>query len=198
MNTRGNEIIARALGGGLDHHGGFDLNEAVLGKVVARNLGNFASEHDVVEQRTAAQVEIAEFQAQLLVGVEVVHDFKGRRLRLGKHAQVGDDHLDIARGYLAVLGASLADHALSSENELAAAGKRLVENLLVGLIVERELHDARAVAQVNKNQLAEVSAALYPAADDDLTANVGDSQISAVMGTLQARHIFHIFYLRVF
>ncbi len=135
-------------------------------------------------QGTAAQVEITVFETHVLACFGIVHDLKGRGLRLGEHAQVGDGDLDVAGGNVGILGAALTDNALCRQHKFAAARKSLVKNLAVGLVVERELHDARAVAQVDKNQLSKVAHTLHPAADRHLAADVRNPQIAAIMRAL--------------
>ena len=61
MDSGRNQIVARALWGGLDEHRGLDLQKVVLIEVVAGDLGNLVAQNHLFLQRLAAQVEIAVF-----------------------------------------------------------------------------------------------------------------------------------------
>ena len=48
MHTGGDEIVTRALGRCLDHHGGFDLHEAVFVEILARYACKVVAHFDVL------------------------------------------------------------------------------------------------------------------------------------------------------
>jgi hypothetical protein len=50
--------------------------------------------------------------------------------------------------------------------------------------IEHNLSQTRAVAQVNKNQVAQITAAVHPAHEDSFFASVGGAQSSALVSTL--------------
>ena len=184
MDARGHEIVAGALGRGFDHHRGLDLDEAVLVEIVAGDLGDARASDQVLLQRRASEVEIAVFEPDILAGLAVIHDLKGRGLRLREHAQIGHLDLDVTGGDLVGFGGALAHPAHRAQDILRAGGERLVKDRAVGAVVERELDDAGAVAQVDEDELAEVALTLNPAADRDGLADVFTSQGAAVMGAL--------------
>ena len=75
--------------------------------------------------------------------------------------------------------------AMQNYAELVAQGLRLVERtLLHRSLVENDLHETGTVAHVDENQSTVVAAAGYPAAEDDLSADVGFTQHAAVMRAL--------------
>ncbi len=100
VDPGGHQIVPGALGGGLGEHGGLDLVEALLVEVVPGDLGDLVAGGDHLLHVRAAQVQIAVLQAQHIVGLGVLHDLKGRGLRLGQQAQLGDIYLDVAGGDL--------------------------------------------------------------------------------------------------
>jgi hypothetical protein len=53
------------------------------------------------------------------------------------------------------------------------------------LLVEHNLRNAGAVAQVEEDEVAVVAAAVDPAHEDNLLAGVGGAQIAAEMGTFE-------------
>ena len=53
------------------------------------------------------------------------------------------------------------------------------------LLVEDNLRQARAVAQVNENQIAKVAPPMDPAHQDDVFVGIGGAKIAAVVCALQ-------------
>ena len=53
------------------------------------------------------------------------------------------------------------------------------------LFIEDDLRDSGAVAQINKDQLAQVAAAMHPAHQDHVFIGVGCAQAAAVVGAFQ-------------
>ena len=139
----------------------------------------------------AAQVQIAVLQAQHVVGLGVLHDLKGRGLRLGQQAQLGDVHLDVAGGDLVGLALTLPHQTGGGDDVLRAQAGGLLEDLLVGAVVEGELNEARAVPQVHKDQPAQVPLPLDPAAQGDGLARVAEPQVAAVVGAAEVLQIVH-------
>ena len=63
VDTGRHDVVARALWGGLYHHRGLDLGEAVCVEVLAGCLCYFVAHHEVLLERLAAQVEVAVLEA---------------------------------------------------------------------------------------------------------------------------------------
>ena len=61
----------------------------------------------------------------------------------------------------------------------------LLVNGGVRLVVEHDLGDAGAVADVDKNEVAEVAAAVHPSHEDGFLAGVGGAQCAAHVGASQ-------------
>ena len=139
----------------------------------------------------AAQVQIAVLQAQHIVGLGVLHNFKGRGLRAGQQAQLGDVHLNVAGGDLVGLALPLPDQAGGGDDVLRAEGRGLLKDILVGAVVEGELDQAGAVPQVHKDQTAQVPLPLHPAAQGDRLACVAQTQLAAVVGAAEILQIVH-------
>ena len=74
MHAGGHQVVARAFGGGFEQDGGFDLDETVLVEVIAHELDHFMAQDQVVLHTLTSQVEVAVFQAHVLVGVFVFVD----------------------------------------------------------------------------------------------------------------------------
>ena len=63
VDTGRHDVVARTLRGGLYHHRGLDLGEAVCVEVLAGCLCYFVAHHEVLLERLAAQVEVAVLEA---------------------------------------------------------------------------------------------------------------------------------------
>ena len=133
---------------------------------LADRLDHARAQQQAVGHRLAADVEVAVLEPQDLVdrGVRLV-DVEGRRLRLGQDPDLGRADLDVAGRQARVLGPGepALDVADDRDDELGAdpAGL-LVRGRRVGL-VDDDLGQAVAVAQVEEDELAVVAAAMDPA-----------------------------------
>ena len=167
LQARGHEEVARALGRRLREDRRLDLEEVVVGERLADRAHDLVAQHERVDHRAPAQVQGAVAQAQHLVELDVGVQRKRRRLRLGQQLHLGDLDLDLARREVRVDLASLAadDVAGDADDVLGAQPLGGGEQLGAVLRVEDELHDARAVAQVDEDQAAVVAAVVDPARD---------------------------------
>ena len=191
MDTAGHQIVPGPLGGGLGEDGGLDLQKAVLVEVVPGDLGDLVTGGDGLLHLRSAQVQIAVFQAQHIVGLGVLHDLKGRGVRLGQQTQLGDIDLDVAGGDLIGLGLTLPHQAGGGYHILRAQGGGLVKDVLGSAVVKGQLDQAGAVPQVHKDQTAQVPLPLDPAAQGDGLACVGQTQVAAVVAAVEILKIIH-------
>ena len=191
MDAGGDQIIPGALGGGLGQHGGLDLQEALLVKVVPGHFGHLVAGGDGMLHIRAAQVQIAVLQAEHIVGLGVLHDLKGRGLGLGQQPQLTDIDLDVAGGDLVGLALALPHQASGGHDVLRAQGGGLFKNILGGAVIKGQLHQTGAVPQVHKDQAAQVPLTLDPAAQGDGLARVAETQLAAVVGAAEVLQIVH-------
>src|SRR5205807_4901965 len=88
---------------------------------------------------------------------------------------------------------ALEDFAFHGDDEFAARLLGFGVRGRLRLFIENHLHDAGAVAHVEKEQIAEVAAPRYPAHDDGVAAFVLGAQFAAVVCALQvAKKIQHV------
>ena len=96
VDAAGNEVVARALGGGARHEGGFDLEEAIGDEVVADGHGDFTAERKILLHFCPAQIEVAILQADLFVGDGIFGGREGRRFGIVEQKKFAGDDLDLA------------------------------------------------------------------------------------------------------
>jgi hypothetical protein len=150
------------------------------------NLENHAvPQFDIVVQARTAQIEIAVAQTRFLARRHFVFDRERRRLRVVQNVHARRHHFHFARGNLGI-GFLAADHAsFYSNNKLRAQFFGLGVGLGMLLLVEDNLRDPRAVAQVDKNELSEVAPLVDPAHEDNVRVGVRRPQFTAVFCPLQ-------------
>ena len=113
----------------------------------------------------------------------VVLDRERRRLGLGEHLDRFDADLDLAGRELVVDHvAARADLAGDADAPLAAQVARDIVGRLVEGLVEDELRDAVAVAQVDEHAAAVIAVRLDPPGQDDLLADIASAELAAAMG----------------
>jgi hypothetical protein len=187
VDAAGDEIVARALWGGARHEGSFDFEEALGDEVVADGHGDAAAQGEVRLHLGAAQVEVAILQAHLFVGDGVFGGREGRRLGLVEQKQFAGDDLDLASGHVGVIEpfATAADASLDRDDVLRTRGV----GFGVGgcdLLVDHDLGDAGAIAQIEEDETAVVAAAVDPAHENDILARVFGAKLSTHPGALQS------------
>ena len=105
-----------------------------------------------------------------------------RRFGAIQHFELVSQHLDVTGGHVRVdraLG-TLADPALDGQHELAAYALCLGEDLgPVG--IENDLQEPFAIAQIDEDHAAVVTAAMYPAADRHFLSDQRLLNLSAIM-----------------
>ena len=175
VDAAGHDVIARAFGRRLDEQRRLDLHEAARAQVVSQEQHDLVAQQQVALHVRAAQVEIAVLQPQALVAGRLVVGGRHRRgLRLVQHADAGRADLDLAgrERRLHRVGRAGAYRALGLQDVFRAAARSRVERRWVILLVEHDLHDPVAVAQVDKDQAAVVAPAVDPARQRDRLAHV--------------------------
>ena len=191
MDAAGHQEVTGAFGGGLDEGGGLNFQEAVFIEVVPGDLGHLVAEHQVLLQFRTAQVQVTILQAEHFIGLGTIHNLKGRRFSLAQNAQLSDEHFDVTGGDLFALAFPFPDGAYGGDHVFTAQAGSLLKNLLVGVVAESQLEQASAVPQVRKDQAAQVTLPLDPAADGDGFPNVFRAQSATVVGALKTSHGIH-------
>ena len=95
------------------------------------------------------------------------------------------DELDFARRELQIRLLPLDYAPFDRNDEFRARLLGLGVRFRLRFFIEDNLKDAGAVADVEKEEIAEVAAAMDPAHDDDVAAVVGRAQLAAIMRALQ-------------
>jgi hypothetical protein len=104
VQTGGHEEVAGAFRRRVAEDRRFDFDEACGVEVVARGVGDLVARADVLVHALAAQVEVAVFHPQILVG-QLTVELEGQHVGLVEHFAFGGDDFDIAGGQLGVFRA---------------------------------------------------------------------------------------------
>ena len=186
MHAAGNQIVARAFGRGAGEERRLDLVEALRGKVFAYRKRDFVANLEVVLHLRAAQVEIAVLEAHFFVGDCLFGRRKRGKLRVVQDQQVRRGDFDFAGDHFRVdrIGAAQADLADSGDDVFRA--NMLGFGMAFGrkVLVQHNLRNAVAIAQVEEDEVAVIAAAIHPAHQRDGFAGVGGAQFAAGVSAL--------------
>ncbi len=152
------------------------------------------AQRDVLVHLGAAQVEVAVLEAHLFVGDVVVGGREGQRLGVVEEAELVGDDFDFAGRDVRVDGAGIAqlDAPDDGDDVLGAQTFGLLVHLGPGVGGDDNLGEAGAIAQVNKDKVAEIAAAVDPSHENHGGAGVGGAESAAHMSALQiAKKIEH-------
>src|SRR5579862_6940609 len=187
LNTAWNKVVARALRRGAGHEGRFDFEKALGSKIVADGEGNFVTQFYVELHGIAAQVDVAILQAHLFVGQGSIARKERRVLGFVEDAEFIGDKFDLAGGDVLVDGIGVAqlDGTNDSDDVLVAQQFGFLVEGSIALAAEDDLGDARAVADVDEDDGAEVAAAVDPSHEHGLFAGIGGAESPAHMCTSQ-------------
>ena len=179
----GNEIVARALGGGGRQDRGGDLKEVVLHHGLAQRGDDVAAQDDVLLDGGVAQVEIAVLEALRLVGLAAAVDLEGEGVVAAaaeQHDLLGHD-LNVAGGLVGVFARALAHGALNGDGALFVVALDLGEQLAR---LNDDLRRAVEVAQDNESKAAaDFAHVLHPADELDVFAGMLRAKLAAVVCT---------------
>ena len=135
-------------------------------------------------QRRPAQVEVAVFHTQVVAAVRLLLDREGRNVRaVEDHERIGRD-LDLARGQLGILRLAFDDAARHLQDEFAAQFGGRPAGLFGRVLLDDDLRQAVAVAQVDEGHGAQVAHLLHPAGERHRLADVRGTQRTACMGSV--------------
>ena len=179
VHAGGYDEVARSLGGGSHENGGLDFQEAFAVEEVAHSQTEPVAQLEVGTHIGAAQVEVAVFHAQVVAAVGMFLNGEGRHFGGIEDKELRDEDFDVAGGQFAVFGEALGHGAGHLDDIFASQSVGLFAERCVGFLVEYELRDAIAVAQVDKRHAAHFAAALHPSGQGDLPAYVLDAQFAA-------------------
>ena len=163
MHAARHEIVARAFGRGAGEHRRFNVNKALRVQVTAHTHGNLVAQAQIALHHGTAQVNHAVLQAHGFADVFIVNH-KRRRGSGVQNLNFFGENFNFARHHFVVGGAfgAMAHAPCDAEHELVTRG--IGQRKGFGRVgVYHHLHDAFAVAQVNKNHSAVVAAAVHPA-----------------------------------
>ncbi len=186
VDTARYEVVAGAFRRALAEFRRFDVDEAVFVEERAHGMFYFMAHDEVVLHFRTAQVEVAVFEADLFVDVDVVFNVERRRLGRIEDAQFFAADFDSARLHLGVdrIFITHADDAAYSQDVFCTYLFCFIERNLFIIRRSDDLYDARTVAEIDEDQSAVVAAAFYPAGQDDFFAVVRFTYFSAVLGAV--------------
>ncbi len=135
----------------------------------------------------AAKVDVAVLEADFLVGDGVFSGREGGRLRVVEEEERVGDELDFAGGHVGVgeAFAAVAEDSGDGDDVLGARGFGLGVSFGADFLIEDDLGDAGAVAEVEEDEIAVVAAAIYPTHEGDGLAGVGAAEFSAGVRALE-------------
>ena len=183
MLSGGNEIVARALGGGSRQDRGRDLQEIVLHHRLAKSRDNLAAQNDVLLNSRVPEVEVAVFEALGLVRLAAAVNFERQLIvdALAEHIDLLGHDLHVAGRLLGVLAGALAHRAGHGDGRLLVDGLDDVHHVL-GL--DNDLRRAVEIAQNDESKVVAHDAHVFhPAAERDGFAAVGKAQLAAGMSS---------------
>src|SRR5208337_5684963 len=108
-------------------------------------------------------------------------------LAVVQNAELVGDDLDLAGGDVLVhrVGVAQLDMADGSHHKFGAHRGCFVVHLRAGVGGDDHLGDAAAVAQVEKNEIAEIAALVHPSHERNFGTGVGGAQFATHMSTFQ-------------
>ena len=164
MHAAGDEVVARAFGSGPRHEGCLDLQKAVVREVVADGARDLMPEAQVALHLRPAQVEIAVLEPHLFVRDGVFSRRERRGTGIVQEQQLGGDELDVTSGHVRVYQRRVtpAQRANGGDDILRPRGLGAGVGFGAALFIQHHLGDAGAVANVQKDEVAVVAAAVDP------------------------------------
>ncbi len=186
-----NQIVPSSLGRRFGQKGGLDLEESLLVQLAACFQADLMAESHVRLQGAAPQIQEPVTQARFFRGGHVSVDRKGGSLGTVQDPQFRSPHFDRSGRDLLVDGVftSLDDLPDDGQDELRTDLASFLQTSALG--AADDLHDAAAVAQVQKDKVAKIANAVHPTHDRNGPAHEALSHSPAVTGAFELSKMFH-------
>ena len=186
VHTARNNEVARTLRGRFDQIGGLDFEEALLVEERTHCLSHTVAQDHCTLQGGTTQVEVAVTHTQIVATVRVLLDGERRSLCHVENGQLFGCHLDIARCHFGVLRLTL-DNATRYLNDIFATQlSRSLASLSGRVLLDYNLGDTIAVAQVDKGHCTEVAHLLHPTGEGYCFIDVAASQTAASVSSVHS------------
>ena len=179
IHTRRHHKVAGTLGSGLDQVRGLDLHESLAVKVIANLVGHAVTQHKVLFQRIAAQIEVAVLHPQVIAAVRLILDGKRRRGSRIEHVEGLQTYLHVARIHPGIPALTLLDSARNLYYIFAAQLLHLLVQLPGDRLVYYDLCDTVTVPQVDEAHAAHLPDSLDPAGQSHLLARILKAKLAA-------------------
>ena len=139
------------------------------------------AEFQVLAHDTASEVEVAVFHSQFIAAIGFVLDGEGRGDALAEDSQFRSDDLDVACRHLWVFALPFAHASCHLYAVFASEFVGFGTEITVGFLIEHQLRDAIAVAQVDEGHATHLAASLHPPCEGHSLPFVGESEFSACL-----------------
>ncbi len=193
MDAAGHQVIASPFGSADRQHGSFDFQKTPRVEKLADALKDAVPGRQIVTHGRPADVQVPVLEPQFLGHIVragggrardegLVGNGERQRVRFGEHRQFGDQDFKAACFEVGVLRARepLSDFAPDRDAVFGPqGGGRLADFGGRGYRAENDLHDAAAVAQVDKQQPAVIPEGIHPAGQQHLAADILRGQLPA-------------------
>ena len=194
VHAAGDDEVAGAFGRRVDQIGGFDLEEAFRVEEAADFLRHLVPQDHVALQRRAAQVEVAVFHAQVVAAVRNLFDRERGNFGFVEYGHLLGGDLDVAGCHPGIFRLPLDDLADHLDDPFAAHAACRLAGFGGRVLLDDDLSNAVAVAQVDEGHGAEVPHFLHPSGEGDGLVYVFGSQAAARMGSVH-RGLYFLFVL---
>ena len=181
MHTAGDQKIACSLGCGLGENRRFDLKKALLAEALANRQSDVVAQLEVALHLWATKIDIAVLEADFFV---LDGFFRGREwgeARVVENEELRSLNLDFTGRHLRIDGVLIAQAHLANRRDNVFRADLLAFEMAVGgqFLVQDNLAEAGAVAEVEEDEVAVIAAAVDPTHENHLLACVGGAEIAA-------------------
>jgi hypothetical protein len=189
VNSARDEVIPRSFRSRLGEDRRLNFEKTALVEVQSRGQLKAMPQQDVALQLEAPEVKVAVSESQLFGGKLLAFASRDRDRRCFGWPDELDGrsaNFDLARCQLVVAHLRWTERDLSPDDHDAFLSERrrfLYLALRRPLRVERDLHQSGAVSEIEEDQSAEVSRAMYPTAQRDRLSRVLRAQRASLVGS---------------
>ena len=192
VHTRRHHKVTGTLWGRTNQNRRFYLDEVLAIQEVTNQDRHTVTQFEVLPDSGTTKVEITILHTDIVATIGIVLDGERRRLALTEDIQFLNQYLNITRRHLGILALTLTDHSLHLDTELTAQFIGLFTKCCIIGLVEHQLCQTIAVAQINESHTTHLTAALNPSCQRHLFACIGKPKLSTSITSI---HIYYVFIL---
>ena len=179
IHTAGHHEVTCAFRSTSNKYWSLNLYKVLIVEEVTNQDGHTVTQFKILSHNSTAQVKISVFHADIISTVSIIFNSEWRCKALAQHVELFGKNFNIASRHFSILRLALADFTRHLYAPFASHAVGLFAECGISRLIEYQLCDSVAVAQVNECHTAHLTCSLYPSGKCHFAAGISESKLTA-------------------